>query len=127
LPQACGFCPFRPACSVYLAREENDSERDWPADTWGAFRALESLGNGRLLLSLTHGDGSVRYVRDLSADVAEVAGLASVREGAWVGAFNTRRTRSPRAFEEGPLTWIYSNTETGEGDGAAGDVRKGPA
>lgn len=122
---ACRFCAYRPACSVYLARHAAESDRDWPADTWGVFRGLESLGNGRLLLSLTHGDGSICYVRDLSADTAEVAHLRSIPERTWIGAFNVRRTKSPRAFEEGPLTFICStDTNTGDGGDAGPHVRE---
>jgi hypothetical protein len=105
---ACRFCAYRPACSVYLARHEVDSDGDWPADMWGTFRGLEGLGNGRLLLSVVRGDGSIGYVRDLRAEVAEAPRLTAIREGSWIGVFNTRRTRSPRAFEEGPLTWVYT-------------------
>lgn len=114
--QACRFCAYRPACSAYLVRREIESERDWPADISGEFRSLERLANGRLLLSLTHGDGSTRYVRDVSAHIAKAASLESIPQGTWIGVFNTRRTRSPRAFEEGPLTWIYS-TDSGSRDG----------
>jgi hypothetical protein len=124
---ACKFCAYRPACSAYLARD-SASDPDWPADIWGTFRDLTTLGNGRLLLSLTRSDGSISYVRDLSTEIVEPAGLGAIGEGTWVGAFNVWRTRSPRAFEQGPLTWIYSaKTDVrDDGDDAAG-MRKAPA
>lgn len=106
-PSACRFCTYRPACSTYLSHE-GDSNENWPADTWGTFHGLASLGNGRLLLSLKGEGVAMSYVRGISPELAAATGLASVREGAWIGVFSTRRTRSPRAYEEAPLTWVHS-------------------
>jgi hypothetical protein len=82
----------------------------------GSFRSLERLGNGRLLISLAHEDGTTYYLRDLSSSMAQAAHLASIPEGTWIGMFNIRRTKSVRAFEEGPLTMIYSTAATTDAD-----------
>jgi hypothetical protein len=104
-PSACRFCSYRPACLPYLERNWPDPDNDWPADVWGQFGGLQRLGNGSLILTLKRGD-SVFFVRGISDAQVEETGADSVTEAADVGVFNARRTRSPQAFEAGPLTAI---------------------
>jgi hypothetical protein len=107
---ACRFCSFRPACGPYVsAIKRNADDREWPPDVVGAFHSVTKLGNGRFILRTTRGDGTDVFVRDLSDDAVQALALA--REGALVGAFNVRRTRSERAFESGPLTTLYCSTD----------------
>jgi hypothetical protein len=110
-PSACRFCTYRPACLSYLTADQSNANREWPADRWGRFGTITRLGNGRLMLSISLAQGSRVFVRDLSNSNAEDMGLLSLDQNAFVGVFNLRRTQSPFAFEEGPLTMIYHVTQ----------------
>ena len=48
----------------YLARDAASGDGEWPADVWGSFGALQRLGNGQRILTLSAG-GSVVFVRDV--------------------------------------------------------------
>ena len=107
---ACRFCSFRPACAPYISAAQVAAENpEWPPDVLGAFQSLTKLGNGRLILHVRREDGTDVFVRDLTDEVAAEA--LAIHEGVLVGAFNVRRTRSPNAFESGPLTTLYCQHE----------------
>lgn len=112
-PTACRYCTYRPACLPYLSRDVPNVDRQWPADVWGKFAGVRRLGNGRLMLTIRLAGDSLFFVRDITNPVAEEAMLDSLDEKATVGVFNSKRTLSPNAFEEGPLTSMHAGWHGG--------------
>jgi RecB family exonuclease len=106
---ACRFCAYRPACKAYISFPRVSDDRTWPADVLGVFKAITRLGNGRLMLSLTLADGSTAYVRGITDGTVVGAGLESLVGAERIGVFGAKRTQTPSAFEEGPVTMIYTS------------------
>jgi len=99
-PNACKYCSFRPACSVYWKERQNTLE--WPSDFCGAIKAKQTLGNGLVRIML--GDGKIDII---------VRGLLPSRhkflleEAKRVMFCDMRRDNSPGHFTEGYRTTGY--------------------
>jgi hypothetical protein len=103
-PGTCCYCPYRPACGPYRVATQ-PATGGWPADAWGEFRELRTLGNGRRLLALSTAGPEIA-IRGLSSDPERHPALSVLEQGDSVGAYSLRRA-GPGSFVEAPLTVIF--------------------
>lgn len=105
-PTACRFCPYRPACSTYLAFDRTGLD-DWPADAWGKVASVTKLGNGNLAIGIRTANGDILYVRDVDERVCQPPMSLSDFIDCKIGLFSARLGKSPKAMEAGPYTSVF--------------------
>ena len=105
-PEACVFCPFRPACEPYRIAAAKQGGEHWPLDVIGTFESLTRLGNSKMMLSLTTDIGSVK-IPGLSSGDRHPA-LLALQPGDMAGVFNLRRSRPTAPYTESRLTTVHN-------------------
>ncbi len=106
-PEACRWCPYRPACVAYqeAARGTGDLP-EWPHDVWGTVADIRGLGNGTVSLTVDAAGHPVR-VRGLSPDAQRHPGLDHLQPGTEVAIFSLIAQGGTSTLGEGPYTVIY--------------------
>lgn len=105
-PAACSFCPYRPVCHVYWDTRPPVAGQAWPNDCRGTAISIQTLGNGKRMLTIDGHQGSV-IVRALDASPDRHPALTDAKVGDTLVGYNLRPTPSPRVWEQSPMTVVY--------------------
>ena len=104
-PNACRFCPYRPACLPYRLKRSSESTSDWPTDLIGSVDRVTKLGNSKIMLELAIGQDPVK-IPGLSPGSRHPF-LGEIAPGNTAGAFNLYQSRPQSPYSETLLTTIY--------------------
>ena len=111
-PNACRFCPYRPACLPYRSKQSSESTPDWPTDLIGTVDRVTKLGNAKIMLELAIGEDLVR-IPGLSPGTRHPF-LAELTTGDTAGAFNLYRLSIFMVIRPAIFTDIQPPWERGE-------------